>query len=84
MHCFFVQVAVHKGDAQRVFSLHTPYKQVVKSLRYDRPGYSTRVFLKSPALREAVFHEVAKVAIRILILSIIHLSFRSCERNLVF
>jgi hypothetical protein len=55
---------VQKGkshDVQRVFYLHTPYKQVVKALRYNRPGYSTRIFLKSPALREAVLNEVVKV-----------------------
>lgn len=32
----------------------------MKTLRYNQPGYSTRSFLKSPALKEAALNEICK------------------------
>ena len=45
----------------RKYRVGTPFKSVVKSTRYKKPGYAVRTLLKVPKLREATLHEVTKV-----------------------
>ena len=42
----------------RKYSLRSPYKQVVKTMRYNRPNYTARNILKSPSLSDATMDEI--------------------------
>ena len=41
--------------------MKSPYKQIVKSLRYPRPVYMARKCIEVPAMKKATFKEVLKV-----------------------
>ena len=45
----------------RKYSLHSPYKQVVKTMRYNRPNYTARSVLKSPSLNSATVDEIKHI-----------------------
>ena len=45
----------------RKYSLHSPYKQVVKTMRYKRPNYTARNILKSPSLSNATMDEIKRI-----------------------
>lgn len=42
----------------RKYSIHSPYKGVVKTMRYGRPKYTARHILKSPSLSDATVIEI--------------------------
>lgn len=43
------------------YNVKSPYKRIVKSLRYPRPGYTARKCIQVPALKKATLQEVLKV-----------------------
>lgn len=43
------------------YLLHSPYKQVVKTMRYNRPNYTARNILKSPSLSDATVDEIKDI-----------------------
>ena len=42
----------------RKYSLYSPYKQVVKTMRYKQPNYTARNILKSPSISDATLGEI--------------------------
>ena len=42
----------------RKYLVHSPYKDVVKTLRYKRPKYTASCILKSPLLSDATVNEI--------------------------
>ena len=51
----------------RKFLVAAPYRRLVISLRYRKPGYTARTIMKTPQLRDAVVSEIAKVGFIILL-----------------
>ena len=50
-----------KGRTSRKFVVSSPYKRLVKTLRYNQPGYTARCLMKTPSIREATLAEFLKV-----------------------
>ena len=50
-----------KGRVVRRYNVKSPYKRIVKSLRYPRPVYTARKCIEVPALKKATLNEVLKV-----------------------
>ena len=42
----------------RKYLIHSPYKPVVKSARYERPTYTARTLFKNPTLRDATLQVI--------------------------
>ena len=58
---------VHHITSRRIvrkYLLNSPYKRVVKSMRYKEPSYMARTLLKSPPLRQATIDEVVNTVKR--------------------
>ena len=45
----------------RKYLLHSPYKQVVKTMRYKLPSYTARNILKSPSISDATVGEIKHI-----------------------
>ena len=56
-----MQVTHFKGRRVRKFVVKSPFKKVVKSLRYKDVSYTARSLLKVPALSQATLNEVIQV-----------------------
>ena len=56
------QVVHTKGRAVvRRYQVTTPFRRMVKSIKYRKPQYTARTLLKAPALRDATLREVINV-----------------------
>lgn len=59
MLCCLFQVIV--GSHKKVYGVRTPYKKIVKCIRYRNPGMLARSVLKVPAVSDATKREFMKI-----------------------
>ncbi len=50
-----------KGKYSRKFVVSSPYKRIVKTLRYNQPAYTARALMKTARIKENTLAEILKV-----------------------